>query len=211
MIGQGVLRECLVDPTVERILILGRRGTGQNHAKLTELILQDLSALGQVEDQLRGHDTAFWCLGVSLVGISEDAYRRVTYELTTRIARGLSALNPGMTFAYVSGRGTDSTEKGRAMWARMKGMTENALLRMPFKAVYMFRPGLIRPMHGIRSPTRRVRVGYAVFLPLILLASVVTPNSVTSAEMIGRAMIHVAQRGALKAILLARDINELAG
>jgi len=210
MVGRGVLRECLLDPQVERILVVGRSATGERHPKLTEVVQRTLTDLAPIEDQLRGYDACFFCLGVSSAGMSEADYQRVTYDLTVSVGQTLARLDPGMTFIYVSGAGTDSTEHGRSMWARVKGRTENALLRMPFKAAYMFRPGVIRPLHGIRSKTRSYRVLYTVMMPFVLLASAVAPNSITTTEKMGRAMIHVAQKGASKPLLGTRDINELA-
>jgi uncharacterized protein YbjT (DUF2867 family) len=210
MVGQGVLRECLLDPQVETVLAVGRSATGQRHAKLREVVHGTLTDLASVEDQLHGYDACFFCLGASSAGMSEAGYRRVTYDLTVTVGQTLSRLNPGMTFIYVSGAGTDSTEHGRSMWARVKGQTENALLRMPFKAAYMFRPGVIRPLHGIRSKTRSYRVLYTVLAPFVLLAAAVAPNSITTTEKMGRAMIHTAQHGAPKALLSTREINQLA-
>ena len=210
MVGQGVLRECLRDPQVEMVLSVGRSATGQQHAKLHEIVRASLTDLAAIEDQLRGYDACFFCLGVSSAGMREEEYRRVTYDLTVSVGQTLVRLNPGMTFIYVSGTGTDSTEHGRTMWARVKGQTENALLRMPFKAAFMFRPGVIRPLHGIRSKTRSYRALYTVLAPFVLLAAAVAPNSITTTEKMGRAMIHAAQNGASKARLGTRDINELA-
>lgn len=210
MVGQGVLRECLLDPQVETVLAVGRSATGQRHAKLREVVHGTLTDLAPVEDQLHGYDACFFCLGASSAGMSEAGYRRVTYDLTVTVGQTLSRLNPGMTFIYVSGAGTDSTEHGRSMWARGKGQTENALLRMPFKAAYMFRPGVIRPLHGIRSKTRSYRVLYTVLAPFVLLAAAVAPNPITTTEKVGRAMIHTAQHGAPKALLSTREINQLA-
>ncbi len=210
MVGQGVLRECLLDPTVESVLSIGRRPSGQRHPKLREVVRGDLADLAPVEDRMGGYDACFFCLGVSSVGMTEDDYRRVTHDLTIGVAQVLSRLNPEMTFIYVSGAGTDSTEHGPVMWARVKGRTENALLRMPFKAAYMFRPGIIRPLHGARSKTRSYRVIYALMAPFLLLAAAIAPDSVTTTEKVGRAMIHAAQHGAPKALLGTREINRLA-
>jgi uncharacterized protein YbjT (DUF2867 family) len=210
MVGQGVLRECLLDPNVEVVLSVGRSATGQQHPKLHEVVRPTLTDLAPLEDQLRGYDACFFCLGVSSAGMREEDYRRVTYELTVSVGQRMAQLNPGMTFIYVSGAGTDSTEHGRTMWARVKGQTENALLRMPFKAAYMFRPGVIRPLHGIRSKTRGYRLLYTVLAPFVLLAAAVAPNSITTTEKMGRAMIHAVQKGAPKPLLGTRDINDLA-
>ena len=210
MVGQGALRECLLDSQVETVLTVGRTATGQQSPKLRELVHGTLTDLAPIEDQLRGYDACFFCLGVASAGMSEADYRRVTYDLTVSVGRTLARLNPKMTFVYVSGAGTDSSEHGRSMWARVKGQTENALLRMPFKAAYMFRPGIIRPLHGIRSKTRSYRILYIVLGPFVLLAAVLAPNSITTTEKMGRAMIHAAERGAPKPLLGTRDINALA-
>jgi uncharacterized protein YbjT (DUF2867 family) len=210
MVGQGVLRECLLDPVVEQVLAVGRTPTGISHAKLREIVRADVTDLAPVEHDLTGYDAGFFCLGVSSAGRSEAEYRRLTYDLTVAVASTLARLNPQMTFTYVSGLGTDTSEQGRSMWARVKGQTENALLRMPFKAAYMFRPGVIRPMHGVHSKTRTYRVLYVILSPFVLLAAAVSPNSLTTTEKMGRAMIHVVQRGAPKRWLETRDINALA-
>jgi uncharacterized protein YbjT (DUF2867 family) len=165
IVGQGVLRECLLRS--ESILVIGRNATGQQREKLQEIVLGDLFDLSVIEARLSGYDACFFCLGVSAVGLKEEAYRRVTYDLTISVARILSRLNPGMPFIYVSGASTDITERGRMMWARVKGKTENALLlQMPFKAAYMFRPGYIQPLHGIRTKTKWYGAVYAMMAPL---------------------------------------------
>src|SRR5580692_145558 len=148
MVGQGVLRECRLDPDVESVLAIVRNASLPQHDKLHEIVHQDVYDLAAIEDRLSGYDACFFCLGVSSVGMKEEAYRRVTYDLTISVAKTLAKLNPTMTFVYVSGAGTDSSESGRMMWARVKGKTENALLQMPFKATYIFRPGYIQPLHG---------------------------------------------------------------
>lgn len=201
MVGQGVLRECLLDPRVEKVLSLGRTKTGQSHPKLEEADMRDLDSL-----DLAAYDACFFCLGVSSAGMSEDDYRRVTYDLTLDVAR--KTATPRMTFIYVSGAGTDSTERGRTMWARVKGATENALLKLPFKAAYMFRPALIQPLHGIRSRTTSYRVFYAMTRPVLPLLKRM-PKYVTTTEQVGRAMINVAANGAPKTILESEDINRL--
>jgi uncharacterized protein YbjT (DUF2867 family) len=211
MIGQGVLRECLLDPRVDAVLSVARRPTGQQHPKLKDLVRSDLADYAGVEDQLKGYDACFFTLGVSAAGMSEADYTKVTYELTMAAAKAIAQASPNLTFIYVSGMGTDSTEKGRSMWARVKGRTENALLAMPFKGAYMFRPGAIQALHGIKSRTPAYRVFYAVagwwMLPLMKLLA---PNSITTTEAIGKAMISVAQDGAPKKLLDPRDINSAA-
>jgi uncharacterized protein YbjT (DUF2867 family) len=211
MVGQGVLRECLLDPAVERVLSVGRSPLAQRHAKLREIIRSDLADLAPIEGELSGYDACFFCLGVSAAGMSEQRYRQITYELTLNAATLLARLNPAMTFSYVSGMGTDSSERGRTMWARVKGQTENALLGLPFKAAYMFRPGLIQPLHGITSKTRLYRAIYAVTGLLLPLLRRAAPRFVTTTEQLGRAMIAAARGGAPKAILETSDINQLAG
>jgi uncharacterized protein YbjT (DUF2867 family) len=207
MVGQGVLRECLLDPEVESVLAIGRNATGQKQEKLHEVVLSDLFDFSAIEDRLSGYDACFFCLGVSAVGMKEETYRRVTYDLTISVARILSRHNPGMTFIYVSGANTDSLESGRMMWARVKGKTENALLQMPFKAAYMFRPGYIQPLHGIRTKTRWYGVIYAMMGSLYPLWKLLFPKYVTTSECLGRAMLTVAKRGAPKAVLENQDIN----
>lgn len=210
MVGQGVLRECLLDPNVERVVTVVRRPTGQKDAKLTELVQPDLAALGSLEPQLKGFDACFFCVGVSALGMSEEEYARMTYDLTIGVAKTLLHTSPDLTFVYVSGAGTDSTEKGRMMWARVKGRTENTLLSMPFRAAYMFRPGLIIPLHGIRSSTRWYNAAYAVIRPVYPLLRRLAPSSITTTEQLGRAMLAVARKGYSTHILEMADINRLA-
>src|SRR5216684_155266 len=209
MVGLGVLRECMLDPEVETVLAIGRNATAQQHEKLHEIVHNDLSDLSAIEGKLSGYDACFFCLGVSAVGKTEEAYRRVTYDLTISVARTLARLNPAMTFIYVSGSGTDSTERGRLMWARVKGKTENALLQMPFKAVYMFRPGYIQPLHGVRTKTKWYGAVYAVMGPLYPVWKLLFPKYVTTTECVGRAMLKVAKRGAAKSVLENQDINSI--
>ena len=210
MVGQGVLRECLLDPEVESVTTIGRRASGVAHPKLTELVHADLLDFSAIRSQLSGFDACFFCLGVSSLGLTKDAYRRVTYDITLAAAETLVGLNPGMTFVYVSGAGTDSTGRGRSMWARVKGATENALLRLPFKAAYMFRPALIVPLQGITSKTRWYRLFYALARPLLPILEALVPAQVTTTEKIGRAMLVAARDGAPKPVLETPDINALA-
>jgi uncharacterized protein YbjT (DUF2867 family) len=207
MVGQGVLRECLLAGDVERVVTLGRSATGQQHDKLRELVSANLFDLTGIEPDLSDVDACFFCLGVSSAGMSEAAYTKVTYDLTLSVAQTLSRINPAMTFVYVSGRGTDSTEHGRTMWARVKGKTENALLRLPFKAAYMFRPGAIIPLHGITSKTTLYRVAYLILTPLFPLIRKVAPNAVTTTEQVGKAMLAVARNGYPKHILEPADLT----
>lgn len=209
MVGQGVLRECLLAGDVDSVLAIGRTATGQQHAKLQEIVRSDLFDLSPIEARLSSFDACFFCLGVSAAGMSEQDYRRVTYELTTSVAKILVCLNPGMAFTYVSGAGTDSTERSRMMWARVKGKTENDLMKMPFRAAYMFRPGYIQPLHGIRTKTKWYGVLYAVMGPLYPLWKRLLPKYVTTTECVGRAMLNVVRNGASKRFLENRDINGL--
>ena len=207
MVGQGVLRECLLDPDVESVLAVVRNASLPQHVKLREIVHQDVSDLSTIEGRLSGYDACFFCLGVSSVGMKEEAYRRVTYDLTVSVAKTLANLNPTMTFIYVSGAGTVSTERGRLMWARVKGRTENALLQMRFKAVFLFRPGYVQLFHGIRTKTRWYGVAYALIRPLYPLWKMLFPNYVTTTECVGRAMLSVTKRGFPKPVLENRDIN----
>jgi uncharacterized protein YbjT (DUF2867 family) len=209
MVGQGVLRECLLDPEVETVLSIARSPSGQAQGKLREIQHADFTSFAALESQLAGYDACFFCLGVSSAGMKEPDYAHVTYDFTLAAAAPLARLNPGMTFIYVSGEGTDSSEKGRSMWARVKGKTENALLALPFKAAVMFRPGAIQARHGIRSKSRVYRLLYALFGWLIPVVKLLAPNQVTTTEIVGRAMLAVAKRGAPKRILRTPDINTL--
>jgi uncharacterized protein YbjT (DUF2867 family) len=209
MVGQGVLRECLLDPDVTQVVCVGRSATGQVHPKLRELVVADPGDLSGILFDLLRLDACFFCLGVSAAGMSEEAYRRITYDLTLSAAQTLARLNPEMTFVYVSGAGTDSSERGGSMWARVKGATENALMRLPFKAAYMFRPGGIQPLHGVRSKTALYRWLYVFAGPLFGLLRRVAPGWVTTSEQVGRAMLVVAKRGAPKPLLETIDINGL--
>jgi uncharacterized protein YbjT (DUF2867 family) len=209
MVGQGVLRECLLDPGVERVLAVGRSPSGQHHEKLAELVVADLFDLAPHQAAFDGFDACFFCLGVSSAGMKEAAYRHLTFDLTLAVARLLASLSPSMTFVYVSGLGTDATARGRVMWARVKGETENALLALPFKAV-MFRPGFIQPLHGITSRTGLYRAFYAVLSPLFPVLDRLAPDAVTTTERLGRAMLSVARRGAPRPVLETADINRVA-
>lgn len=206
MVGQGVLSECLLDSEVESVLAIVRSATGQRHAKLQELVRENFFDFSDVAPRLAGYDACFFCLGVSAAGMSEADYQRVTYDVTLAAAKTLVELNPAMTFIYVSGAGTDGTERGRTMWARVKGRTENALLHLPFRGAYMFRPAVIRPGPGIRSKTKSYRVLYGLFGPLLPLFKALFPGYVTTTEEVGRAMLEVAKHGAAKRVLESRDI-----
>ncbi|MCK2216809.1 NAD(P)H-binding protein [Actinomadura sp. ATCC 31491] len=206
MIGRAALRECLLDERVTDVLTVGRAATGVTHPKLREVVHADLFDLSPIEDRLAGHDACFFCLGVSSAGMSERDYRRLTYDLTVAAGRTLARLNPGSAFVYVSGAGTDA--QGRAMWARVKGETENALLGMDLRA-YMFRPGYIQPMHGVTSRTRLYRLGYVVTRPLYPVLRRMFPASVLTSEQLAKAMITAAADGAPERVLGPAGINAL--
>ena len=209
MIGQGVLRESLLDPDVQRVVTVGRTPTGQQHPKLEEIAHTDLYDLTAIEPRLTNLDACFFCLGIASAGLTEEEYTRVTYDIAMSAATTLARLNPRMTFIFVSGVGTDSTEQGRTMWARVKGRTENAILKLPFRRAYMFRPGFIQPLHGIRSRTRLYRVFYLVFGPLFPLLRRLFPRSIITTEQLGRAMLAAAKHGAPSVILEPPAINRL--
>jgi uncharacterized protein YbjT (DUF2867 family) len=210
MVGQGVLRECLLDPDVQLIQTVGRTPLGAQHPKLREIVHQDLWHYEAIGANLSGFDACFFCLGVASSGMREQDYERVTYGITMAAAEILSRLNPRMTFIYVSGAGTDSSEQGRTMWARVKGKTENALLRMPFTAAYMFRPGIIQPLYGARSKTALYRVFYTLSKPLLPLLRLAFPDYVLTTQQIGQAMLTVAKRGYPQKILESKDIRAAA-
>ena len=210
MVGQGVLRESLVAEDVTEVLVVGRNAVEQLHPKLHQLVVADLMNLQPYEAALRGYNACFFCLGVSSVGMKEPEYTRLTYDLTLGIARLLARLNPDMVFIYVSGAGTDSTEKGGTMWARVKGMTENDLTKLPFAGVFLFRPGIIQPLHGIRSKTPSYRIFYLLAKPLLPLAKALLPNLVVTTEEMGRAMLNVARLGPGRRVLETRDIVRMA-
>ncbi|KAF0812713.1 hypothetical protein IGB42_03005 [Andreprevotia sp. IGB-42] len=210
MVGQGVLRMCLQAPDVRMVQTVGRTALGLQQARLHEVVLQNMLDYSQIESELTGFDACFFCLGVSSAGKSEADYSRLTYDITLAAASTLARLNPQMTFIYVSGAGTDSSEQGSSMWARAKGRTENALQHLPFKAVYLFRPGVIQPTHGVRSKTTAYRVFYALSKPLLPLLRALLPNTILTTDVMGAAMLAAARHGAPKAVLEAADINALA-
>lgn len=201
MVGQGALRECLLDPEVSEVIAVVRAPTGQTHAKLRELVHRDFTDFTGVA--LDG-DVCLWCLGVSSNGMSEADYTRVTHDYTLAAAKVM--VRPTMTFVFVSGTGADRD----LMWARVKKRTEDALLAMPFKDVYVFRPGMIQPLHGIRSRTRLYNLLYPVLYPVMLLVKLLSPGYVTTTERVGRAMLQVARRGFGKRVLENPDINAAA-
>ena len=204
MVGQGVLRECLRDDGVEGVLAMGRSSTGRTHPKLRELVRKDMFDIGAASTDLQGYDACFFCLGVSSAGMSEADYTRQTFDLTLGWARALAAINPAMTFVYVSGAGTG----GKAMWAQVKGRTEDALLAL-FPSAYMVRLGALRAMHGEAPKTRWTRIAYAVFRPFLPLVEAIAPGTVISTEQLGRAMIRAARQGAPKRVLEGRDLRAL--
>ena len=207
MVGGGVLLCALSSPDVESVLSISRKPCGIKHPKLKELIHNDFFNYSAIEDQLIGYNACFFCLGVSSVGMNEKDYYHVTYDLTIKAATGLSELNPDMTFCYISGTGTDSSENGRLMWARVKGKTENHLMTLPFKAVYLFRPGFMKPVKGQRN----VKLVFKVITFIYPVIKTLFPNSGCKLEDLGTAMIMCAEVGYSKSILENKDIDKLAG
>ena len=207
MVGQGVLRECMLDPEVAGILCVGRSAPSQQDSKLRSLVRADLLDFSAVENQLMGFDACFFCLGVTSVGASELDYRRITLDVTVAAAETLVRLNPGMTFIYVSALGVDSTGRSHVMWARVKGAAENAILALPFKAACVFRLATIVPMHGIQSRTKLYRYAYVVLAPVLPWMFAHFPKYVTTTEQIGRAMLKIAKTRPPKPILENADIN----
>jgi uncharacterized protein YbjT (DUF2867 family) len=211
MIGQAAVRECLRNPAVSRVIVVVRRATGVTDAKLVEIVEADgdITRLSPHESLLRDVDACLFCLGVTSLGLSEAEYSRLTYDLTLAVARQLVRINLHMTFIYVSGAGTDSREGGRSMWARVKGRTENALLALGFHGAYMFRPGAVIPLHGIRSRTQWYNVFYALIRPIAAPLARIAPRLVTTSDRLARAMVAVARDGYSSPILESADINRL--
>ena len=205
MVGEGVLLECLNHPEVEQVLVINRKPGGVSHPKLREIIHTDFFNLGPIESQLTGYNACFFCLGVSSVGISKEKYKRVTYDLTLNVGQLLAKLNPEMTFCYVTGAGTDSSEKGRMAWARVKGATENALIRL-FKHAYMFRPGFMKAMPGQRN----LKSFYNYIAWIYPIGRAVYPAGFCTLQEVGQAMINAAGKGYPKQILEVKDIVTLA-
>lgn len=208
MLGQSALRESLLNNEVLEILTIGRKRTNHQHEKLQEIELNNVADLSTIENKITGYDACFFCLGVSSHGLKEGEYQKITYDITLSIAKTLVTLNPKMTFIYVSGSGTDSTEEGHVMWARLKGKTENDLSRLPFKAAYMFRPGLIIPTHGVKSKTKLYQIMYDVmkpFYPLLMKLS-----SIITSEQLGRAMIEVAKDGYSHPIIESSELKNIS-
>ncbi len=207
MVGQAVLRACLLDPEVSTVVSVGRSAIGRQHPKLREVITPEVADANPVAEEFADADACFFCLGVSSAGLSEERYRQVTYDLTLSVARTAAATRPEMTFVYISGAGTDSA--GSSMWARVKGRTEDDLLALPLRA-YMFRPGFIQPVHGETSRTRLYRLTYVVVAPLFPVLRRLFPKHVMTSEDISRAMLAVARHGADKRVLESLDIVALA-
>jgi uncharacterized protein YbjT (DUF2867 family) len=206
MVGEGVLHECLLHPEVEEVLVIGRRTAGITHPKLKEILHSDFFDLSAIKGQLKGYNACFFCLGISSVGMKEKDYHHVTYDLTMHMATILADQNPGMTFGYVSGAGTDSSEHGKMMWARVKGQTENDLMRLPFKAAYMFRPGFMRPTKGLKNTLK----GYKFFTWLYPVLRPLFPKYISTLQELGLAMINAALKGYNKRVLEVKDIVKLA-
>ena len=208
MIGQGVMRELIADPGVTKVVAVGRSASGQSHPKVRDVIVPSLSDLGAIERDLTGFDACLFSLGVTALGLTEAQYTAITYDLTLSVARTLARLNPKLAFLYVSGQSTDSTEKGRVMWARVKGRTENALLALPIQS-YMLRPGMIIPKHGIKSKTGWYNFFYTIATPFYPLLERMATGSVTTTERLGKAMITIARTRPGKRIWETPDINSL--
>lgn len=204
MVGEGVLHECLQSNIVEKVLVINRKPCGVSHPKLKEIIHPDFFDFSSIENQLTGYNACFFCLGVSSVGMKEENYRHVTYDLTMHVAQTLSKLNKGMIFCYISGAGTN--EKGKLMWARVKGKTENDLMKLPFKRVYNFRPGMLQPTKDLKNTLSL----YKYFGWLSPLLKVFAPNSISTLKELGLAMINAASKGYEKQIIEVSDIHVLA-
>lgn len=211
MVGQGVLRECLQASDVQLVKTVGRTPTGQQHPKLRELVHAEMWDYAGVEDELADFDACFFCIGVTSSGMGEKKYTHLTYDMTLAVAETLARLNPNMVFIYVSGMGADSSGKSTIMWERVRGKTENALLKLPFRGVYIFRPGMIQPMDGIKSKTAAYRIFYSLTKPLLPLLRAALPKHVLSTRQMGQAMLSVVRGGARKRVLESADISEIGG
>jgi uncharacterized protein YbjT (DUF2867 family) len=210
MVGQGALRECLAASDVEQVMAVGRTPTGQQHSKLADLVHAEMWDYTNVEAELTGFDACFFCIGVTSSGMAEKQYTHMTYDMTMAAATTLARLNPQMVFVYVSGAGADSSETSRIMWERVRGKTENALLKLPFRGVYIFRPGMIQPMFGVKSKTTSYRWFYTLAKPLLPLMRSMLPDQILSTPQMGQAMLNAVRFGAPKRVLEAPDINALS-
>ncbi|MCL6459131.1 MAG: epimerase [Gorillibacterium sp.] len=206
MVGEGVLHECLEHSDVERVLVLGRKPCGVTHPKLTEIVLPDLFDLSSIEARLDGYNACFYCLGISSAGMNEAEYSRITHDLTLYVAGLLARINSEMVFCYVTAGGTDRTEQGKSMWARVKGRTENQLLQLPFKRAYMFRPGYIHPTKGLRN-THRYYVAFSWLYPALRRFM---PKHVITLSELGKAMINVVNKDYDTSILESKDMAKVA-
>jgi uncharacterized protein YbjT (DUF2867 family) len=209
MVGQGVMRECLAAPDVAKVLTVGRTPTGQQHPKLEELVHAEMWDYANVEAELSNYDACFFCIGVTSSGMSEQKYTHLTYDMTLSVATTLARLNPQMVFVYVSGAGADSSETSRIMWERVRGKTENALLKLPFRGVYIFRPGMIQPV-GVKSKTTAYRWFYTLTKPLLPVLRSMLPDQILSTPQVGQAMLAAVRHGAPKRVLESADINALS-
>ncbi len=209
MVGQGVLRECLAAADVEKVVTVGRTPTGQRHPKLQELVHADMYDYSNVENELSDFDACFFCIGVTSSGMPEQKYTHLTYDMTLAVANTLARLNPQMVFVYVSGAGADTSETSKVMWARVRGKTENALLKLPFRGVYIFRPGMIQPV-GVKSKTTAYRWFYSLTKPLLPALRAMLPDQILSTPQVGQAMLAAVRNGAQKRVLESPDINALS-
>jgi uncharacterized protein YbjT (DUF2867 family) len=209
MVGQGVLHECLAAPDVAKVLTVGRTPTGQQHPRLRELVHAEMWDYANVESELADFDACFFCIGVTSSGMNEQKYAHLTYDMTMAVASTLARLNPRMAFVYVSGAGADSSETSRVMWQRVRGKTENALLKLPFRGVYIFRPGMIQPV-GVKSKTTSYRWFYTLTRPLLPLLRAMLPDQILSTPQVGQAMLAAVRNGAQKRVLESPDINALS-
>lgn len=210
MVGKGVLLECLDHSEITQVLSISRKATGIAHPKLKELLHPDFSEYASVVDQLQGYDACYACMGVSAAGMKEEQYTKFTYDFTLALANELLKINPNMTFNYVSGEGTDSSEKGRSMWARVKGKTENDLLNLGFRQAFMFRPGAIIPLRGVEPSSKMYKVLINNLKWLLKLIKRIAPNAVVDTTQIGLAMINVTLKGYDKKVLRPLDMQILA-
>lgn len=206
MVGEGILQECLTNPEVEKILLINRKPSGYSHPKIEEIIHPDLSDISSLSEKVTGYDACYFCAGVSSVGMNEEQYTKVTYDLTLGFAKTLAALNPQMTFCYVSGTSTDSTEKGKQMWARVKGKTENDLMKLSFKAVYNFRPAFMKPTKGAKN----VKGLFKVINTLYPVFRLFSTTYFLTLEEVGKAMIKATTNGYSKPVLEVKDIAALS-